>query len=115
MNIFFTADTHFFHRNIIKYCNRPFHSVGEMNETMIANWNAVVKPRSIIYHLGDFGLGTEEEMAEIIAGQPDDSSYDEILRELAFARMVQRGLGDSDLDRTISNEQVKRKVESWQK
>ena len=57
----------------------------------------------------------KEEMAEIIAGQPDDSSYDEILRELAFARMVHRGLKDSDLDRTISNDQIKQKVESWRK
>lgn len=54
-------------------------------------------------------------MAEIIAGQPDDSSYDEILRERAFARMVHRGLEDSNMDRTISNDQVKQKVESWRK
>ncbi len=39
-------------------------------------------------------------MTDIIAQQPDDSSYDEILRELAFARMVQRGLDDSDAGRT---------------
>ena len=54
-------------------------------------------------------------MIEIIGRQPDDSSYDEILRELAFARMVQRGLEDSDADQTLSDASVKRKIESWQK
>jgi predicted transcriptional regulator len=54
-------------------------------------------------------------MAEIIALQPDDSSYDEILRELAFARMVQRGLEDSDAGRTLSDQKVKEKMESWRK
>ncbi len=60
-------------------------------------------------------MTVKDKMAEIIARQPDDSSYDEILRELAFARMVNRGLEDSDRGRTISDDQVKRKVESWQK
>jgi predicted transcriptional regulator len=55
----------------------------------------------------------KETMTEIIARQPDDSSYDEILRELAFARMVERGLEDSDAGRTISDDDVKRKIESW--
>ncbi len=56
----------------------------------------------------------KETMAEIIASQPDDSSYDEILRELAFARMIQRGLADSDQDHTLSDDEMKRKIESWQ-
>ena len=55
----------------------------------------------------------KETMAEIIARQPEDSSYDEILRELAFARMVQRGLEDSDAGRTLSDEEVKEKMDSW--
>ena len=57
----------------------------------------------------------KETMTEIIAQQPDDSSYEEILRELAFARMVQRGLDDSDAGRTISDDEMKRKIDSWQK
>ena len=57
----------------------------------------------------------KEVMSEIIARQPDDSSYDEILRELAFARMVQRGLDDSDAGRTLTDEEMKRKLDSWQK
>lgn len=54
----------------------------------------------------------KDTMAEIIARQPDDSSYDEILRELAFARMVQRGLQHSDAGRTISDDEMKGKVDS---
>ena len=57
----------------------------------------------------------KDAMIDIIGRQPDDSSYDEILRELAYARMVQRGLDDSDSGRTISDDAMKRKIESWQK
>ncbi len=57
----------------------------------------------------------KEKMTEIIQNQPDDSSYDEILRELAFARMVERGLEDSRAGRTISNEEMGRRIHSWQK
>ena len=57
----------------------------------------------------------KEKMTEIIQNQPDDSSYDEILKELAFARMVERGLEDSKAGRTISNEEMGRRIRSWQK
>jgi predicted transcriptional regulator len=49
----------------------------------------------------------KETMVEIISQQPDDSSYDEILRELAYARMVQRGLADSDAGRSIANDEIR--------
>ena len=54
--IFITADNHFFHKNIIRYCNRPFNSVEEMNETMIKNWNDIVNDNDIVIHLGDFAF-----------------------------------------------------------
>lgn len=57
----------------------------------------------------------KDTMADIIGRQPDDSSYDEILRELAYARMVNRGLDDSDAGRTVSDDEIKRKIESWRK
>jgi hypothetical protein len=57
----------------------------------------------------------KEKMTEIIQQQPDDSSYDEILRELAFARMVEKGLQDSRGGRTISDDEMVRRIQSWQK
>jgi len=49
----------------------------------------------------------EEAIADIIARQPEDSGYDEILRELAYARMVQQGLAHSDAGRTVLNSEVR--------
>ena len=56
----------------------------------------------------------KETMSRIIGQQPDDSSYEEILRELAFARMVERGLADSDEGRVIADEELQRKIRTWQ-
>lgn len=60
-------------------------------------------------------LSTKNQMTTIIQEQPDDSSYDEILRELAFARMIERGLEDSQANRTISNEEMKHRIKTWQR
>ena len=57
----------------------------------------------------------KEQMVKIIQEQPDDSSYDEVLRELAFARMIEHGLKDSEANRTISNEQMKHRIKAWRK
>jgi len=57
----------------------------------------------------------KEELTRLIQGQPEDSTRDEIVRELAFHVMVERGLTDSDAKRTISNEEMERRIRSWQK
>jgi calcineurin-like phosphoesterase family protein len=54
MKYFFTSDFHLNHANIIKYCQRPFTSLEEMNETIIKNHNERVKPEDIVYFIGDF-------------------------------------------------------------
>lgn len=54
----YTADTHFFHSNIIKYCARPYTDAHEMNEALVENWNSKVNPQDAVYHVGDFSFGT---------------------------------------------------------
>jgi calcineurin-like phosphoesterase family protein len=52
--LWFTSDTHFFHENIIKYCNRPFKNALEMNEQILLNWNKLIKKDDDIIIAGDF-------------------------------------------------------------
>lgn len=55
---FFTSDPHYYHLNVIKYCNRPYSSVEEMNEALVNNWNSVVTQEDEVYCLGDFSLAS---------------------------------------------------------
>lgn len=52
-NVFFTSDTHFGHKNIIKYCNRPHFDIKDMNQSLVQRWNHVVKPNDVVFHIGD--------------------------------------------------------------
>ena len=54
-NVFFTSDTHFGSKRTLELSKRPFSSVEEMDTTLINNWNSMIKPNDIVYHLGDFG------------------------------------------------------------
>lgn len=62
-----TSDTHFFHRNIMRYCGRPWSDVTEMNKAMIDRWNSVVKTNDIVFHLGDFALCGTQAKAHILS------------------------------------------------
>lgn len=57
----------------------------------------------------------KEELTRLIQGQPEDSSREEIVRELAFHVMVERGISDSDAGRTVSNQEMGRRIRSWRK
>ena len=63
--IFVISDTHFYHTNIIKYCNRPFTNIEEMNAQLIKNWNNVVNPADIVIHCGDFAFTPANKEAAI--------------------------------------------------
>jgi len=67
--IFFTSDTHFDHRNILLYAKRPWATLEEMNEGLIANWNAVVGKGDTVYHLGDFAFKRHAYFASRLNGQ----------------------------------------------
>ncbi|HEX2559701.1 metallophosphoesterase family protein [Phenylobacterium sp.] len=65
MAVFFTSDTHFGDHRTLNLYKRPFASIGEMDEALVANWNAVVAPDDVVWHLGDFAR-TARRAAEIL-------------------------------------------------
>jgi calcineurin-like phosphoesterase family protein len=93
---FFTSDTHFGHRNVIKYDNRPFVSVEEHDNTIIDNWNRVVGKKDEVYHLGDFTMGGKAKALyylgrlngkiHLIRGNHDDSGAWKIRNMFVTAR-----------------------------
>jgi len=64
---FFTADEHYFHKNILLYAKRPFSSIKEMNEILILNHNSVVSPSDTVVHVGDFTLKKKEHAHRILS------------------------------------------------
>ena len=56
MQYWFSADFHLNHKNILRYTNRPFKNINEMNYVLIKNWNSRVKPEDTVFFLGDFAF-----------------------------------------------------------
>lgn len=65
--VWFTSDLHFWHKNICKYCNRPYETIEEMNEAIIANWNSVVKEDDVVFVLGDLGFCGIEKLRHLMS------------------------------------------------
>ena len=55
----------------------------------------------------------KKQIKEIIDSLPEDSSYDEIIKELAFHKMIEKGLEDSKNNKLISNEEMKKRIKKW--
>lgn len=64
--IWFVSDSHFGHANVIKFCNRPFENVEQMNEALIKAWNDVVDKDDDVYHLGDVSLTNSKNTLNIL-------------------------------------------------
>ena len=56
----------------------------------------------------------KERITEVVMAQPDDATYEEIMRELAFERMIERGLSDSRAGRVISDDDMAHRIRTWQ-
>lgn len=66
-DIHFTSDLHFGHKNIIRFCNRPWKTTEEMDEGLIQNWNSMVKEDDIVFDLGDFAFATNGRWKDILS------------------------------------------------
>ena len=98
MNYFFTADEHYGHKNIIKYCDRPFHDIEEMNEELLKRHNSVVQEDDIVIHAGDFALMPKDKVGQIISRLHGEhiflqGSHDRWASNLSF--LWERKLGDN--------------------
>ena len=107
MTTWFTSDLHIGHKNIIKYCGRPWRNtdgepdVDAMDEALVANWNAVVKPEDTVWNLGDLAFCCAPKYA---LG---------MLKRLNGTHVVVRGNHDEILDKLIESEIVIPWVEAW--
>ncbi|GAF90840.1 unnamed protein product [marine sediment metagenome] len=64
--VMFTADTHFGHDNIIKFCDRPYRDANHMDTELVANWNEVVDPDQVVFHLGDFSFKGKRNIPNLL-------------------------------------------------
>lgn len=98
MTTYIISDLHLKHKNIIQYCQRPFHSIDEMDYTIIHNWNSIVQPDDTVYFLGDLSLHFDESLALLngniifIKGNHDKSKmvefYDSLILELVNQKVL---------------------------
>lgn len=108
-NIWFTSDLHFNHTNIINYCKRPFNDVKEMDETLIYYWNKYIKPKDIVFILGDFIFGGSAQWKYycnrlngkkyLILGNHDEhnfqNSFKQYFEEVSYMMHIQ--INDQDI------------------
>ena len=85
------SDTHFYHNNIINYCNRPFNDANYMNNYIIEKWNSVIKKDDTIYHLGDFALGWDKTKYKT-----KKECYTDLMNRLNGNKILIRGNHDKE-------------------
>lgn len=118
--VWFSADSHFGHKNIINYCDRPFDSVDEMDAELIENWNEVVAPEDDVYYLGDFSLDFRRVRQvvpllrgkiHLVAGNHDlchsshssSSVYSQRYKDAGFTTVSQNGILEIAGERVLCN------------
>ena len=99
-DVWFTADTHYWHSNIIEFSNRPYGSLEQMHHELIGNWNTVVQPDDEVFHLGDVSFGSRNMTMPIlealngrirfIQGNHDKKSWVRDSRDLQLPPLYER-------------------------
>ncbi len=64
--IYYTADLHLHHKNILHLCERPFADLEEMHRVIKANWNAVITDQDDVYIIGDVCFGFNQEIMNLL-------------------------------------------------
>jgi calcineurin-like phosphoesterase family protein len=107
-NVWFASDYHFHHANVIKFDGRPFDCVEDMNETLIENWNSVVKDNDIVFYLGDLSfnknIGESKQLVNrlkgkihFILGNHDDEKFiKELKRFESVSDYINLTIADKD-------------------
>jgi calcineurin-like phosphoesterase family protein len=105
-DVWFTSDTHFFHKNIIEFCQRPYKDVDEMNWGMVAIWNDVVKPHDTVFHLGDLSFGNLSQTISILSSLnghlkivPGNHDPSLLLKDLEAVRLIKEMPAHMELKR----------------
>ena len=115
-DIFFTSDLHLGHFNVIKYDNRPFNSVEEMNETIVNNWNSKISKKSIVFFLGDLSFLSSNEtkkifdrlngVVHVINGNHDRFNVVSKLNIASIQNMLEINVLDEDVANTKNRQTI---------
>ena len=99
---YITSDLHLGHENIIEYCNRPFDSLEEMNQTLITNWNQTISPSDKVLFLGDLAMAPKEQAINyfrqlngnitFIRGNHDGDNLDETIQVFETVTFKNKGI-----------------------
>jgi len=108
-NTWFTADFHLGHANIIRYCNRPFSTVEEMDQAIVERLNASAKPNDVLYFLGDFCMGgsrgslhiADEFIARKSSPCPEITTSGQVERRIFLARQSGGSFDSRPIDRAL--------------
>jgi len=126
-SVYLIGDTHFDHKNIIRYCCRPFSSITEMNNTIKNNWNSTVHDKDMVYFLGDWAFGWRHRPAKYWMKQLNGTivsirgSHDQETGSTQFRDFEQLHIGKYDFllihnpnpNDKHQTEKQKQKLQNW--
>lgn len=110
MTTYYTSDSHFHHKNILAFENRPYGTLEAMNRGLIEEWNSVVKKDDTVYHIGDFVFGSYAKWVEIL--EQLNGNIILIMGNHDSSKVVKRLLNDGYI-KELHEVGIKRKVEGY--